>query len=98
MGDGKQQLGTSNQPCWQVQCDKVYKKAGTKEKPWHWDKIHQDAFDKIKQIVARDICMAYLDYTNEFEIFTDASSRQLGAVIVQDNRPIMFFSYKPTKG
>jgi hypothetical protein len=29
-----------------------------------------------------------------FEIYTDASSMQLGAVITQDNRPIAFFSRK----
>jgi hypothetical protein len=29
-----------------------------------------------------------------FEIYTDASSKQLGEVITQDNRPISFFSWK----
>ncbi len=29
-----------------------------------------------------------------FEIYTDASSMQLGAVITQDNRPVAFFSRK----
>ncbi len=32
-----------------------------------------------------------------FQIYTDASSTQLGAVITQDNRPIAFFSRKLTK-
>jgi hypothetical protein len=32
-----------------------------------------------------------------FEIYTDASSTQLGAVITQDNRPIVFFSRKLSK-
>ncbi len=36
--------------------------------------------------------MAYLDYSKVFEIYTDASSKQLGAAITQDNRPIAFFS------
>ncbi len=38
--------------------------------------------------------MAYPDYFKVFEIYTDASSKQLGAVITQDNRPIGFFSWK----
>ncbi len=38
--------------------------------------------------------MAYPDFSRVFEIYTDASSKQLEAVITQDNRPIAFFSRK----
>ncbi len=38
--------------------------------------------------------MAYPDYSKVFEICTDASSKQLGAVITQENRSIAFFSQK----
>ncbi len=38
--------------------------------------------------------MAYPDYSKVFEIYTDASSKQLVAVITQNNRPITFFSRK----
>ncbi len=38
--------------------------------------------------------MAYPDYSEVFDIYTDASSKQLGAVITQKNRPIAFFSWK----
>ena len=38
--------------------------------------------------------MAYPDFNKVFEIYTDASSKQLGAVITQDNKPIAFFSWK----
>jgi hypothetical protein len=38
--------------------------------------------------------LAYLDYSKVFEIYTDVSSKQLGAVLTQDNRPIAFFSWR----
>jgi hypothetical protein len=40
------------------------------------------------------VVLAYPDYSKVFEIYTDASSKQLGAVTTQDNRPIVFFSQK----
>ncbi len=38
--------------------------------------------------------LAYPDYSKVFEIDTDASSKQLGAVITQGNRPIAIFIWK----
>jgi hypothetical protein len=40
------------------------------------------------------VALVYPDYFNEFEIYTDASSCQMGTVITQQNRPIAFFSRK----
>ncbi len=70
------------------------KAKGTKMVPWHWDwdEVHQNAFNHIKATIAKDVVLAYLDYSKVFEIYTDASSKQLGALITQDNRPIAFFS------
>ena len=73
---------------------KSTKKKGTVKKPFYWNETHQKAFNDVKKIIARDIILAYPDYTKPFDIYTDASTRQLGAVITQDNRPIAFFSRK----
>jgi hypothetical protein len=73
---------------------KITKAKGTKKVPWHWDEVHQRAFDHVKDTIAKDVVLAYPDFNKVFEIYTDASSKQLGAVITQDNRPIAFFSRK----
>jgi len=71
-----------------------HKKNKTKKSPWRWDPIHQKALDDVKATIAKEVVLAYPDFSKPFEIYTDASTKQLGAVITQDNRPIAFFSRK----
>ncbi len=61
------------------ECDqtKITKAKGTTKIPWHWDEVHQRAFDHVKATVTRDVVLAYPDYSEVFEIYTDASSKQL---------------------
>ena len=73
---------------------KVTKAKGTKKAPWHWDENHQQAFDQVKAKICQDVVLVYPDFSKPFEIYTDASATQLGAVITQDNRPMAFFSRK----
>ena len=44
----------------------------------------------MKATIACDVVLAYPYYPHVFDIYTDASSRQLGAVIPQRGRPIAF--------
>ncbi len=76
---------------------KTTKKNKTKKKPCRWDSIHQQAFDNVKTAIPKETVLAYLDFLKPFEIYTDASAKQLGAMIAQDNRPITFFSMKLSK-
>ena len=71
---------------------KTTKKKGTKKIPFYWNETHQKAFDDVKRTITRDVMLAYQDYSKAFVIYTDASTRQLGAIVTQDNRPIAFFS------
>ena len=75
---------------------KVTKAKKTKKWAWYWDAVHQIAFNNVKATITRDVVLAYLDYSKEFEIYTDALTKQLGAVITQGNRPIGFFNRKLT--
>jgi hypothetical protein len=57
------------------------KKNKTKKKPWRWEFIHQQVFDNVKATIAKEVVLAYPDFTKPFEIYTDASTMQLGSVI-----------------
>ncbi len=55
---------------------KVSRAKGTKQVPWHWDKVYQRAFEHIKATIAREVVLAFPDYSTVFAIYTDASSKK----------------------
>ncbi|KAG7348115.1 hypothetical protein IV203_016820 [Nitzschia inconspicua] len=63
-------------------------------KSFSWNPPHQQAFEEMKAIVARDALLAYPDNTLPFDVETDASDYQLGSVIKQNGRPIAYYSRK----
>jgi RNase H-like domain found in reverse transcriptase len=67
---------------------------GKKRGPIKWEKVHQEAFDNIKQAITDDVMLSFPDFNNPFEIHTDASDVQLGSVIMQDRKPVAFYSRK----
>ena len=62
--------------------------------PWKWTEEHQTAFETMKKVITRETMLAYPKFNEPFHIYTDASDKQLGAVISQDDRPIAFYSQK----
>ncbi len=75
---------------WECSQTKTSKAKETKKVPWHWDEVHQRAFNHTKATNAKDVVLTYPYYSKVFEIYTDTSSKELGAVITQDNRSIVF--------
>ncbi len=69
---------------------KAIKRTGTKKSPWHWYERHQKAFDNVKKTFIHNVILAYPDYLQPISIYADMSTRQLGAVVVQNNRTIPF--------
>ena len=70
----------------------ITKLTGTKE--FVWDKDCQQAFDEMKALIATDTLLRYPDHNKPFEIETDASDYQLGAVIKQDGQPVAYYTRK----
>ena len=68
----------------------------TKQKkgPVTWKAEHQQAFDTMKALISQDVLMAYPDHNKPYHVYTDASDYQLGAVIMQEDRPVAFYSRK----
>ena len=58
--------------------------------------VGQDAFDKIKWIVACDTLLTYPDSNEIFKIHIDASAFQLGQVIIHKEKRIAFYCRKIT--
>ena len=66
----------------------------SKQATWNWTKEHQKAFEHMIKSISRETLLVYPDFNKPFDIHTDASKVQLGAVISQDNKPIAFYSRK----
>jgi hypothetical protein len=56
-----------------------------------WTDEMQQAFDKMRLLMAADARAAYPDHNKRFDIYTDASDFQLGACIIQEGRPVAYF-------
>jgi hypothetical protein len=51
----------------------------------------------MRLLMAADALAAYPDHDKRFDVYTDASDFQLGTCIIQEGRPVAYFSRKLTK-
>jgi hypothetical protein len=66
------------------------------KKKFIWSAAQEQAFQHMKQIIAQDTMLTYPQFDKPFLIHTDASDKQIGGVVMQDNKPLGFFSKKLT--
>ena len=64
-------------------------KSGVK---WAWESKQQNAFEAINQIIMTLPVLAYFDKTKKHTIQCDASKKGLGAVLLQESKPVMYVS------
>ena len=67
-------------------------KLTSKSVPWKWTDVEQKAFDDMKKVMSRQTLLVYPNFSQPFHIFADGSKVQLGAVIMQNGKPVAFYS------
>ena len=65
-----------------------------KNRKFSWTSMHETAFNKMKEIMARDAMLTYPKFDEPFIVYSDSSDKQIGGIVTQDGKPLGFFSKK----
>mmetsp|Transcript_27436 Transcript_27436/g.40868 ORF Transcript_27436/g.40868 Transcript_27436/m.40868 type:complete len:1328 (-) Transcript_27436:212-4195(-) len=65
-----------------------------KRAPIEWTDELEKCFKEVRAVIARDALLAFPNHNEPFDVFTDASDYQLGAAILQNGRPVAYYSKK----
>lgn len=68
-----------------------------KNSKFEWKERQQQAFEKVKAAISKEVMLSFPDYSQPFQLYVDASEYQLGAVLKQENKTLAFFSRKLNK-
>lgn len=63
-----------------------------KETEWHWEDAQQQSFEKLKYLVTQSPTLKFFDVSKPVTLSVDSSSEGIGAVILQEGRPVAYGS------
>ena len=73
------------------------KLSSVKPKDWTWGREQENAFGKIKEILSEEAILAYPDFDRPIHLYTDTSDLQLGATLMQNGKPLGYYTRKLNK-
>jgi hypothetical protein len=62
------------------------------EVEWHWGKIQQDSFEKLKEVLTSTPVLRFFDVNLPVTLSVDASSKAVGFCLLQKNGPVAYGS------
>ena len=65
-----------------------------KKSKWDWTEECEKSFQEMKEVMSEETLLAFPDFNKTFHIYTDTSDYQLGGVIMQEGKPLAFYSRK----
>ena len=68
-----------------------------KEQTWSWLEKHEDAWNAIKYVLIKQPVLQYYDVNKDIIVQADSSSTGLGAVLIQDGKPVAYASRALTR-
>jgi hypothetical protein len=63
-----------------------------KKKQFQWSDEDQTSFEAVKQAMVSTPVLAFPDFTEPFIVETDASDLEVGAILMQKDKPVAFLS------
>ena len=57
-----------------------------------WTPLHEEAFQALKQALITAPVLALIDFSQPFVLETDASGQGIGAMLMQQGKPIAYYS------
>jgi len=73
-------------------CMEPIRRLTRKDTPWEWTQQQDDAFNEVKRLVTIAPILSYYDPEGELEVQCDASSKGLGAALMQNGKPVAYAS------